>query len=196
MKQIRIEADGAALKRAQDALGSAPKKLNQAVSRAINRALTAGRMQVVRETTSKFTVKSSDVKQAVSIFRSGAKSGNPRGEVRLSGENLPLRAFKHTPRTDDTTGSKRKTVTVSIPKSRKEKLLKAFKWKGHIFERTGIRKATTVNPKVHETIKKRYGVSVPGMAASRSQEVRERMQEVFEKRLDHEVEVILKGKTK
>ncbi|WP_305114237.1 hypothetical protein, partial [Parasutterella excrementihominis] len=68
--------------------------------------------------------------------------------------------------------------------------------RGHIFERTGIRKATKANPRVHETIKKRYGPSVVAMVGNQAEKVQDRMNEMLQTRLDHEVNAILEGKAK
>lgn len=194
MRILEIKADPA-VKRAELALAGAPKAVLKAVPRAINRALIAGRTQVTKETTSKFTVRARDVRNDLRIVRSKPNSDAPGGEIRISGQNLPARAFKHTPRIDDSTGGNRRKVSVSIPRGRKDQLLKAFKWKGHIFERTG-RFKRDASGRRRETIKKRYGVSVAGMAETGSKAVKERMQEVFETRLDHEVRAIIEGKVK
>lgn len=194
MKILEIKV-APAVKRAESVLAGAPKAVLKAVPRAINRALIAGRTQVVKEATSKFTVRARDVRNDLRLVRSKPNSDVPVGEIRISGQNLPARAFKHSPRIDDSTGGNRRKVSVSISRGRKEQLLKAFKWKGHIFERTGKFKKGN-SDRIHETIKKRYGVSVAGMAETGSKAVRERMQEVFETRLDHEVRAIIEGKAK
>lgn len=194
MKILEIRAESA-VKRAESVLAGTPKAVLKAVPRAINRALIAGRTQVVKEVTSKYTVRAGDVRNDLRLVRSKPNSAVPVGEIRISGQNLPARAFKHSPRIDDTTGGNRRKVSVSISRGRKEQLLKAFKWKGHIFERTGKFKKGN-SDRIHETIKKRHGVSVAGMAETGSKAVRERMQEVFEARLDHEVRAIIEGKAK
>lgn len=192
MKQFKISVDKGMLDRAQQALGSIPKSFPKALSRAVNRALQAGRTEAVRASTKKYTLKARDVRDASKIRRATAKK--PEGSLNLSGSNLPLRAFAHMPKDESTTGANRKPIYVTRERGNREQYLKAFKWKGHIFERTGIRKKTAKNPKVHETIAKPTTLSVVAAVGTQAGRVRDRMQETLEKRLNHEVQVILKGK--
>jgi prophage minor tail protein Z (GPZ) len=194
MKQFKVSVSNTALSRAESALEEIPRAFQKALPRAINRTLISGRVIASKAAAEKFSVKPSEVKKACRIIKASNKK--PEGELRLSGSNLPLRSFAHTPRSENTTGARRKQVSVSISRSRREVLNKGFKWRGHIFERTGIRKATKANPRVHETIKKRYGPSVVAMVGNQAEKVQDRMNEMLQTRLDHEVNAILEGKAK
>lgn len=194
MKQFKISVDKGMLDQAQRALGGIPKSFSKALSRAVNRSLQAGRTEAVRASTRRWTLKARDVRLASKIRRATAK--NPEGSLNLSGSNLPLRAFLHSPKVENTTGANRKPIYVTREHGKREQYTKAFKWKGHIFERTGIRKKTTKNPKVHETIAKPKTLSVVAAVGTQAGRVRDRMQEMLENRLDHEVQVILEGKVK
>ena len=193
MKQFKVSVSNTALSRAESALEELPRAFQKALPRAINRTLISGRVIASKAAAEKFSVKPSEVKKVCRIIKASNKK--PEGELRLSGSNLPLRSFAHTPRSENTTGARRK-VSVSISRSRREVLNKGFKWRGRIFERTGIRKATKANPRVHETIKKRYGPSVVAMVGNQAEKVQDRMNEMLQTRLDHEVNAILEGKAK
>lgn len=194
MRQFKIYADKGMLERAQQALGSIPKSFPKALARAVNRSLQAGRTEAVKASTKRYTLKARDVREASKIRRATAKK--PEGSLNLSGSNLPLRAFAHSPKDENTTGANRKPIFVTRERGRREPYPKAFKWRGHIFERTGIRKKTAKNPKVHETIAKPTTLSVVAAVGTQAGLVRDRMLETLESRLDHEVQVFLEGKVK
>lgn len=119
MKILEIKV-APAVKRAESVLAGAPKAVLKAVPRAINRALIAGRTQVVKEATSKFTVRARDVRNDLRLVRSKPNSDVPVGEIRISGQNLPARAFKHSPRIDDSTGGNRqKGIGLYFPRQKR-----------------------------------------------------------------------------
>ena len=206
---FEIKASTDVLERAAERLQSIRGGVEIAASRAINRAVTAGRAELVRGVGEKYTVKTREVRRTLAIKK--ATKADLDGEIRSEGPGLSLRHFKHSPAKGETTGAKRRQVRVSVKKGGGGALATGFLWDGgwgsgknSIYVRLGQKirptkgyhkgKSYLVNK-----IQKTTGPSVPQMAGSDG--VRERVQTcletTFEKRLDHEVDYLLsKGKSK
>lgn len=182
--KIRIEPDQNQINRALLFCKSFPGKLEKALPRATNRALVAGRTQIVKSVAGKYTLKAGKVRRSITLL--SASKGKNEGVLIVRGSNLPLREFSHTPRVEATTGDKRRPVKVrELRGGAPELIAKGFKWKGHIFHREDDRK-----------IKKDFRTGIVAKAMETSPDVEERMKEVLAARLDHEIKVILDGTVK
>lgn len=195
MSKVSIKIDGGAIDRAREMLSSVQGGVDKILPRAINRALMAGRTQVSKSVRENYTVAAAEVKKSLRLTR--ASKSEPAGEIVSQGMQLPLRAFKHSPVDESTTGGKRRKVRVTIAKGNSFNLERGFKWRGHIFARqtTGIKSRVYFDAKGKrrrgEPIKRLAGPSVPSMVEGSADKVSERMREVFEQRLRHETEVLL-----
>lgn len=98
---------------------------------------------------------------------------------------LGLAAYKHSPKTDST-GANRKRVRVSVKREGGMKPLgQAFVWQGKIMQRVGKKRLP---------IEKKLGPSIPSIIGNPEvvEAIEERTDEMIVKRLDHEVNRILK----
>jgi len=192
--KLKVETDGA-LERARQKLQGIPKGVEKAASRAINRALETGRTKSGRIVSERFGIKTGTIKNTFAVQR--ANPGRLAGELVSKGGGLPLRDFIHTPRTESTTGDKRKPVRVQARRGQSLQLKTGFKWRGHIFireekeARSRVYVDTRGRRRKGKPISKRFGQSVPSMLGEESQQVSDLMRETFEKRLNHEVEYLL-----
>lgn len=184
MKQqaIKITADKA-VERAKKLLSEVPGGVETALMRAVNRAAQSGKAQTVREVRARYTVKAGDIRKTLTTTK--ATRTNLEAEIVSRGSPLGLAYFKHTPRTD-TTGAARKRVRVAVKKEGGLKPLgQAFVWQGKIMQRIG---------KTRPPIEKKIGPAVPSMIGNPDvvEAIEEKTQEAVVKRLDHEVNRILK----
>lgn len=195
MSKVSIKIDGGAIDRAREMLSSVPGGVGKILPRAINRALTAGRAQVSKSVRENYTVAAAEIKKTLHVTK--ASKSEPSGEIVSQGMQLPLREFKHSPADESTTGGKRRKVRVTIAKGSPFNLERGFKWRGHIFARqaAGIKSRVYFDAKGKkrrgEPIKRLAGPSVPSMLEGSAEKVSARMHEVFERRLQHEAEVLL-----
>ena len=184
MKQqaIKITADKA-VERAKKLLSEVPGGVETALMRAVNRAAQSGKAQAVREVRARYTVKAGDIRKTLTTTK--ATRTSLEAEIVSRGSPLSLASFKHTPRTD-TTGASRKRVRVAVKKEGGLKPLgQAFVWQGKIMQRVG---------KTRLPIEKKIGPAVPSMIGNPEvvEAIEEQTQETVVKRLDHEVNRILK----
>lgn len=200
MSKIAVRIDGASVERARTLLSGVPGGMSKVLPRAINRALTAGRAQVSKSVRERYTVAASEVKKSLRLVR--ARKTEPSGEIVSEGLQLPLRAFKHSPSDESTTGAARRKVRVTVRKGGTFSLDRGFKWLGHIFARQpGIKSRVYIDSKGKkrrgEPIERLAGPSVPSMVESAAaQSAALRMREVFEQRLEHEASALLQKVSK
>lgn len=185
---LEVKYDTAQMKRIETVLAHIPNGVAKASVNAINRALVAGRAAASKNVRNIYTISAEKVKRTISL--KNASMSGVSGSLESRGAGIGLMHFKHRP-TTDTTGKKRRAVAVTVKKGQTKRLATGFvssKLGGNIFTRDGRKRLP---------IKRAVSVSVPQMMENA--EVREpmmnRMQEIMEKRLDHEVNRILgKGK--
>jgi hypothetical protein len=156
--------------------GGAPK----ALSAAMNRTVRAGRTEVSKQTRAAYTIKQKDLYSTLSV--NFASAGNMRAEIRsrFSGM-LPLFDFKVTPRRINSG----RVLTASVKVGGGGSLGRAFIGQmksGHVgvFARRGPSRLAIVEART---------ISAPIMISQAHvvEPAIERMQEVFSKRLDHEM---------
>lgn len=162
-------------------LGDFPKQVPKVVSRAINRANTAAKTAAARKIVSGYNIKSREVSATIRL-----KSSSPsmlRATMESQGGVIPLTKFKAANGAVGAFVQVKKGSGGYIPHA----FLTAFK-SGHsgVFWRTSHKRLP---------IKELYGPSVPGMLGTDnvSAFIEERTTQVFNERLDHEVDAVLRG---
>lgn len=176
------------LKRVAESLQGIPSGFEIAVSRAMNRAVLAGRTVGIATIREEYALKASTVRQHFVIEK--AHRNSTEATIAVRGSMLPLSQFETRPRSD-TTGAKRKPVRVVVSKKRGVQTLKdSFIYKGRILKRLG--KSST-------PVKSAYGPAIPLLASNSAiqENIMNTMDKVFVERLDHEVLYLLansKGK--
>ena len=201
---VRLEAMKDSLKEAERFLESIPGGVEKVSMRAINRSLTAGKTAMKRHIAAHYTVDKGTVDDAIQTRR--ASPHRLEGELSASGSPLSSRHFEHDPSGFDTTGSKRRQIRLRVKKKGSGKQLKSgFLWDGgwgsgkrSIYVRTGEKRRASTGHHAGkrymvESLKKSTSPSVPQMAANEGgqEQIQERMQEIFEKRVDHETRLLL-----
>lgn len=203
---VRLDGDGDAVKKAQAVLSGVEGGIEKAVMRSMNRALSSGKTALVKGVKSTYEVNDEPVRDAVKVRR--AFVTRLAGSIDVKGKALSARHFAHDPAGKDTTGSSRKTVRIAIKKGKTSALKTGFIWDGGwgtekhaIYLRSGGKVRATKGRHAGkkymvDKLKKMTGPSVPQMAGNEevSEAVEKRVQEIFERRLTHETNRILKGK--
>ena len=203
---VRLDGDGDVVKKAQAVLSGVEGGIEKAVMRSMNRALSSGKTALVKGVKSTYEVNDEPVRDAVKVRR--ASVTRLAGSIDVKGKALSARHFAHDPAGKDTTGSSRKTVRIAIKKGKTSALKTVFIWDGGwgtekhaIYLRSGGKVRATKGRHAGkkymvEKLKKMTGPSVPQMAGNEdvSETVEKRVQEIFERRLTHETNRILKGK--
>lgn len=181
---MKITADvDKSLEKATRLLEGIPKGIEKATIRAFNRALQQGRTVATKETTKRYTAKAKDIRPTFKMIRAGGS--NMEAELVSTGSRLPLTRFRYSPM-EDTTGSNRKQIRVSVKKGGLKPLGNMFVWKGKIMHRLG----DTGLP-----IQQKFGAAVPVMLNNEDivEAVNETMMESASKRLEHETLRLLEG---
>lgn len=172
------------LRQAEVSLQKIPAKIPLATSRAINRAVQAGKTSAVREVRSQYTIKAAAVRESMSIRLS--KRDDLEGEIVSKGRPRSFTQYRLSPKRD-TVGAKRKQPMVAVKKGGALKPLGHFIYKGKVFARLGAKRL----PVEHKT-----GPAVPTLLKNENvaKTVQSTMETVFIKRLDHEVSRLLEEK--
>lgn len=180
---FEINFDQNVLKKAQFLLQNCQNGFEKAVSRAINRSLVHSRNQASKLVRQNYTVKATTVRQTFKIKR--ASKIDLEGAFISKGPTLAAHNFKFSPG-EDTTGTNRRAVKLTIRKDKRFEVKKGFVHQGKIFQRRG---------KERLPIKVLTGPAVPQMIGSENviEELSTQTQETFEKRISHEIRVILQG---
>lgn len=196
-----VNYDYSQLERARKYLEAVPDGIETAARRALRRAVIAGRAEVYRQARENYTVEESEVKRTVRLIYPKKGSGSFEGRLSSTGKRLPLEMFAHEPAVTDTTGNRRMQIRVGVRKGELRSLRTGFKWKNRILARVEGNhlypefKRGDETPLLEDSDARfKYGLSVPEMLGGKSIRpfVSDRMKEVFEERLEHEVEHILR----
>lgn len=175
-----ITLDASQIDRAVDLLKHVPGAAQQAMARAMNRALEGARTTAVKETRAEYRVSSGDVKATMRLRK--ATPTNLQAEVVSTGKRIPLAAFGTKPSQPGTGGQGRPTLRVGVKRSGKKPIDGAF------IARVG-RVAIRVGAKRYP-IRTLYGPAVPQMMGA--EKVIARVEEIatqrLSARLDHEIE--------
>lgn len=179
---IEVLADDKAIARATLLLEGVPSGIGKALYHAANRSAMAGRTTAKRSAAKLYTVPPNVVLKTMKIYR-GSKA-NPVAVLHSRSSRLPLTAYYHRPKTD-TTGTKRKPVTVSVRKGVKSTIY-GFVYNGNIYTRVGAKSLP---------VKRLYSLSVPQILENDKvrEGIEDSIKEAFETRLSHEVNRLLAG---
>lgn len=180
---IKVEAVNSSIERAAKLLNGVPKGFEQALVSSLNRALLEGRTAGTREATKRYTVRAGIIRKTMAMHR--ASKSNLEAELVSRGRRLPLKQFKHKPVTD-TTGAKRKQVSVAVRQGTLKPLGQGFIYRGMVMQRLGSNRLP---------IEQKFSISVPNVLNNEEivDAIQERMGQSVEKRIAHETERILAG---
>ncbi len=178
-------------------LGQYSKKAPTVMMRALNRATTTAKTEVIKQAKENYFVGSAEARKTITITK--ATRDRLRAVVTSKATRRELIAFKVSPK-NPKPKKRPKMVKVAVKKEGGLKeLLGAFVRSGtssgkpHVFMREG---------KERYPIHIKYGPSVPEMIGKNLNNrgfkvlVEKRVQETYEKRLDHEIKRVLEGGSK
>ncbi len=178
-------------------LGQYSKKAPTVMMRALNRAATTAKTEVVKQAKENYFVGAAEVRKTITITK--ASRDRLRAIVNSKATRRELIAFKVSPK-NPKPKKRPKMVKVAVRKDGGLKdLLGAFVRSGtssgkpHVLMRTS---------KERYPIHIKYGPSVPEMIGKNLSNrefkvlVEKRVQETYEKRLDHEIKRVLEGGSK
>ncbi len=183
MNRMRIEADSNALGKAERLLAGIPNGFQRAMISSFNRALLEGRTAGTREATQHYTAKAYIVRRTVVMHRAG--KNNIEADLSSRGRNLQLELFTHKP-TTDTTGARRRQVTVAVKKEPLKPIGQGFIYRGMVMQRLGASRLP---------VKHLYSVSVPNILDNEKvrDKILDTMEKSVDKRLEHETYRLLNG---
>ena len=184
-----ITVDSSDVSRVIGRLGHVREKIPVAIANAVNRAADAGKTEATRRAVGKFYIKSTEVRSTINVTK--ARKGLLMAYVRSRSTRRELIMFNVSPRKPQ--GRPSGPLKVAIVRGGGIKRLsnafvKAGKSSGklHVLQRAG---------KERYPLHIKYGLTVPQMLESQwvRQYVEEKAKEVLPRRLEHEVQRILKG---
>lgn len=178
-----VSIDRNMLEDVQKRLGQFEKKAPQAISSALNRALTNVASNISKEVRQDYNIKAADVKET--LIKTKASRQNLNAIVRSRGNLIPLDRFKVSPKKP---APKRKApIKVGVKKNGVKPISGAF-----VADISGV-KVFQRQGKQRLPINRLFGPSVPQML--KNEEIRnvinEEGRETFYRRLDHEINRIL-----
>lgn len=183
---IELKVSDDVLNRAEKMLESFRDESAGIASRAINRSIRSGRTAAVREVRKEYAINAGDVTRR--MYVQNAKVSNILGVIGARGRSLSLDKFKLSPKTVD--GRRRSPLSVSIFKGKREKVY------GFIApaRRSGNLTAFRRKDKSRYPVEMLFGPSVPQMLDHEKvvEAVQDTAVKTFEKRLDHEINRIIK----
>lgn len=185
---ISVSAEN--LKAIQKALSGTPKKVNQVLSRAVNRAVTNVKSNISKKVREQYVVKASDVKDSLHITK--ATVGYPVAVVKSTGKKLNLTKFRISPIEPRPTSPPKNGYRVEVKKSEGLKtvprgFLAYTKNSLGFFQRTGSSRMP---------IKRLMGPSIPEMIGHEDtiEYIESEARSMLNKRIEHELERVLGAK--
>lgn len=202
---VKIDITDDQLRKAQDVLAHIPGGAEKALARAINRAIGTANAEATRQLQGQYVIKNKKVIVQAKSIKRRATSRNLFARIEAKGSPIPLGAFLTNPKKPPKRRLKRQ-LFARVKSSGGGTIKSAFittVQTGHIgvrhagvFIRTGER-GRRGNPKL-ERIKQLYGPSIPQMLGN--EEIQDflvkRAKLVLDERLEHEMDVILRGVVK
>ncbi|WP_121614788.1 phage tail protein [Virgibacillus halodenitrificans] len=187
--RANVEVDKKMIREVQKKLGDFHKQTPNAISKAINRAVTNINSNVKKEIRNEYNIKAGDISPTLTKTR--ATRSALKGRVHSSGQPIPLDRFKISPKTINP--RRKSPIKIAVKKSGVKAVMGAF-----IADING-KKVFQRTRNTRLPIKRLFGPSVPQMLGNEEvhEEIEKQGQETLEKRLDHEINRILeKGKGK
>lgn len=174
------------LEAVQKALSGTPKKVNQVLSRAVNRAVTNVKSNISKKVRENYIVKPADVKDSLKITR--ATSNNPVAIVRSTGKKISLTKFRIKPSDARPKKPPKNGYQVQVKKSEGYKtvprgFLAYAKGSLGFFQRTGSSRMP---------IKRLMGPSIPEMIGHKDTiaYIESEANSMLNERIKHELEYI------
>ncbi len=197
--EIKLEEEQAEF--VQKALAGIPKGSQTAMARALNRAATGGRSDVIKAIREEYTPKSKDIKPLIKIIKARQKDLTPVAKIISKGSSLALAKFQFRPKIQRQKGipvKKRPHISVVIRKSDGPHIFRhmftATMKSGHfgIWQRSG---GITRNKKA-EIVEEKRSLSVPSMMSNEGivDVVVDRARARINKELSHQIEYLLRSK--
>lgn len=159
------------------------------MSRAISRAITAGRTQAGREAAKNYAIRQGRVSERARITKPSANA--PVAELKFSGPSLNIADYRVSPSKPDP--ARRPVLRVMVSKTGG---MRPMRGPFLLNLRSGSIKAFKREGRARYPIRPVFGPSIPQLVGSEqvSEAVIDRMVEVMDKRLDHEINrELLKG---
>lgn len=175
-------------------------KVDGALSKAINRAASSARAELIRQVTDEYTVKTTRVRQTLRVKRSTKNS--LKASILSLGAPIQLVNFEVSP---STVNPRRRTpLKVSVRQGSKKTVPGIFfardlNGKKRIFERSGnfhIASRGNHSGQRREILEAKFGPSVPQMADDENivSAISEKATDVLQDRIDHEVTRLFGGR--
>ena len=185
--KIRLEKNESDMQKATRLLSGCSEAIPSVFSNAMNRAAEQGRTAAIRCVTKEYTVKARTVRETMRIKK--ATKDDLNTDLTSRGARLPLRDFKHSPSSGDTTGANRKQIRVAVKRGGMRPLENAFIYRGRIFQRLGSARLP---------VEQKFSNAVPVMLNNDAvvNEVTETMESAMTRRLDYEVKRTLQKAVK
>lgn len=183
-----ITSDEKMLNEVQEKLGEFHKRAPNAISNALNRGVSNMNTNSRKEIRKEYNIKAGDVSPTLKVFKSSRMSLG--ASVQSKGGVIPLDRFKISPRTINPL--RKSPIKAAVKKGSPRSLGSGFMAEINgpkLFKRSG---------KSRLPINRLFGPSIPQMLENEAtrEEIQRQGQEVYEKRLDHEIKRILdKGRS-
>lgn len=183
-----ITLDAGQVARAEAVLRHIPGGAPKAIANALNRAAEGARTEAVRKVRERYLIRAKDVNETIRVRK--ASADDHRVIIRSTGTSMALSKFRITPSAPPSK-QRKNPIVVRVIKGGGGPVKGAFVARmasSHIgvFHRAGRARLPLVE---------RYGPSVPQMLGHESvtQYIKEQAADRVEKRLDHEIERMLRG---
>lgn len=177
---IYISADQ--IREVEIRLGNLKEKVPSALQRALNRAASNVKTNLVKQATEQYTIKAKDVRETIKIYN--ANTQNIMAVVESKGRRIPLINFNVRPR-NYSPKAPPKVLQVEVKRDGLKSLHGAFintgkSGKQHVLKRTG---------ESRYPIHIKYGPSVPEMLGNKNikEYVEQEAYKMLDKRIEHEI---------
>lgn len=205
-----IELSVARLEELSRMVEGVPEQMERVLQRSLNRGLDAAKTRAFRSVSDKYDITQTEAKKNTRFWMKRARKEGDQviGYIQYHGNKVPLYKFKGNQRT-----TKKGLVKVRVRReSARAALESAFITampNGHvgIFERVNgeysdkrvgkvKRSKSSGRTKYAEAIKEKYGPSVPEMLENEQVigKIQDEVQEMIDRRIDHELEQLLRGR--
>lgn len=182
-----IEINDQAIKEVEKRLKGIEQEAPKAISRALNRALTALKAATSKEARKDYTVTAQAIKASLDEVK--ATPSRLRAGVRSRGKKLGIDKFKVSPKTVQP--KRKKQIKITVRKDHSYEIPGAF-----VAEKNGIKVFKRLGKK-RLPVERKYGPSVAQMLGNVRVRLRinNRGQEVYQDRLDREIKYMLERST-
>lgn len=192
---VKVNISGAQLKRAQDLLADIPGGATKAITRAINRSITAANVEATKQIQGQYTVINKKVITKAKTISKKATKNSLSAKIEAKGSPIPLGAFLTNPKKPPKRRPK-SNLFAQVKTDDGGQIRGAFittVQTGHIgVHHAGVFVRSKGNASL--PIRQLYGPSVPQMLGNEEIQdfLAKRATLVLDERLEHEIDVILR----